>query len=115
MEEISHVFLGHQPSRLKVLATNKSGRSVARDYRAADEEAAYATGAAALGAMIIAASLAFGRAGAWPRWASWLGVLVGILAIAAIAFFTQFLFLLWVLIVSLVLFFRPAVGTPLAG
>lgn len=48
MEEISHVFLGHQPSRLKVLATNKSGRTVARDYRNADEEAAYATGAAAL-------------------------------------------------------------------
>jgi hypothetical protein len=48
MEEISHVFLGHQPSRLKVLATNKRGRTVARDYRRADEEAAYATGAAAL-------------------------------------------------------------------
>jgi len=48
MEEISHVFLGHQPSRLKVLASNKSGRTVARDYRRADEEAAYATGAAAL-------------------------------------------------------------------
>ena len=48
MEEISHVFLGHQPSRLKVLATNKSGSAVARDYRHADEEAAYATGAAAL-------------------------------------------------------------------
>ncbi|MEP6743159.1 MAG: ImmA/IrrE family metallo-endopeptidase [bacterium] len=48
MEEISHVFLGHQPSRLKVLVTNKRGRTVARDYRSADEEAAYATGAAAL-------------------------------------------------------------------
>jgi hypothetical protein len=48
MEEVSHVFLGHQPSRLKVLATNKSGRTVARDYRHSDEEAAYATGAAAL-------------------------------------------------------------------
>lgn len=48
MEEISHVFLGHQPSRLKILATNKRGRTVARDYRKADEEAAYATGAAAL-------------------------------------------------------------------
>ncbi len=48
MEEISHVFLGHQPSRLKVLATNEQGRTVARDYRASDEEAAYATGAAAL-------------------------------------------------------------------
>ena len=48
MEEISHVFLGHQPSRLKVLASNKKGRQVAREYRDADEEAAYATGAAAL-------------------------------------------------------------------
>ncbi len=48
MEEISHVFLGHQPSRLKVLATNKRGQAVARDYRSADEEEAYATGAAAL-------------------------------------------------------------------
>jgi hypothetical protein len=48
MEEVSHVFLGHQPSRLKVLASNKSGRTVARDYRHRDEEAAYATGAAAL-------------------------------------------------------------------
>ncbi|MEP6717918.1 MAG: ImmA/IrrE family metallo-endopeptidase [bacterium] len=48
MEEISHVFLGHQPSRLKVLASNKNGRTVARDYRHVDEEAAYATGAAAL-------------------------------------------------------------------
>jgi hypothetical protein len=48
MEEISHVFLGHQPSRLKVLATKTNGRTVARDYRNADEEAAYATGAAAL-------------------------------------------------------------------
>lgn len=48
MEEISHVFLGHQPSRLKVLSKNKRGETVARDYRNADEEAAYATGAAAL-------------------------------------------------------------------
>jgi Zn-dependent peptidase ImmA (M78 family) len=48
MEEISHVFLGHQPSRLKVVAENESGRTISRDYRKADEEAAYATGAAAL-------------------------------------------------------------------
>jgi hypothetical protein len=48
MEEVSHVFLGHQPSRLKVVAETKSGRTIARDYRHADEEAAYATGAAAL-------------------------------------------------------------------
>ena len=48
MEEISHVFLGHQPSRLKVVAENENGRTISRDYRKADEEAAYATGAAAL-------------------------------------------------------------------
>ena len=48
MEEISHVFLGHQPSRLKIAAKDSRGRSISRDYRKADEEAAYATGAAAL-------------------------------------------------------------------
>ena len=69
MEEISHVFLGHQPNRLAVIgrnptvregATNRLGRnptvregaatlaSAARDYNKSDEEAAYAVGAAAL-------------------------------------------------------------------
>ena len=48
MEEVSHVFLGHQPSRLKVVAETREGRTVSREYRKADEEAAYATGAAAL-------------------------------------------------------------------
>lgn len=48
MEEISHVFLGHQPTKLKVVHEDSSGRNVSRDYRKADEEAAYGTGAAAL-------------------------------------------------------------------
>lgn len=48
MEEIAHVFLGHQPSRLKVVAQDERGRTVARDYRKTDEEAAYGVGAAAL-------------------------------------------------------------------
>ena len=48
MEEISHVFLGHQPSKLKVVAADETSQTVSRDYRKADEEAAYATGAAAL-------------------------------------------------------------------
>ena len=48
MEEIAHVFLGHQPSRLKIVAESVGGRTISRDYRTADEEAAYATGAAAL-------------------------------------------------------------------
>jgi len=34
-------FLGHQPSRLKVVAENEDGRTISRDYRKADEEAAY--------------------------------------------------------------------------
>lgn len=68
MEEISHVFLGHQANRLAVVVTSerkKEKRSstpvsplpkgegttpkiLARDYNKADEEAAYAVGAAAL-------------------------------------------------------------------
>lgn len=48
MEEISHVFLGHKPSRLAVNNTNKKGNSIARDYHAEIEEEAYGTGAAAL-------------------------------------------------------------------
>jgi len=48
MEEVSHVFLGHKPSRLKVVAETQNGQTVSREYRKADEEAAYATGAAAL-------------------------------------------------------------------
>jgi hypothetical protein len=48
MEEISHVFLGHKPSRLAIEAKNKEGKVIARDYNAAIEEEAYSTGAAAL-------------------------------------------------------------------
>lgn len=48
MEEISHVFLGHQPDRLKIVAEDAHGRTSSRDYKKADEEEAYATGAAAL-------------------------------------------------------------------
>ena len=38
----------------------------------------------------------------------WLGIVAGILSIASIVFFPQFLYLLWVLIVSIVMFLRPA-------
>lgn len=48
MEEISHVFLGHQPSRLAVETRDKNGEVRARDYNHAIEEEAYSTGAAAL-------------------------------------------------------------------
>jgi hypothetical protein len=70
----------------------------------------HATGAVGLGAMIIAASLAFMWGGVWPSWAGWVGVAVGVLSLASIAFFPQFLFLLWILVVSIVIFLqsRPA-------
>jgi len=48
MEEVSHVFLGHKPSRLAIENKNKEGKTIARDYRQEIEEEAYGTGAAAL-------------------------------------------------------------------
>ena len=48
MEEISHVFLGHKPSRLAIRRKDKTGKIVARDYNHDIEEEAYSTGAAAL-------------------------------------------------------------------
>ena len=48
MEEICHVFLGHQPNRLSVVIKDSRGKVMNRDYRKADEEEAYAVGAAAL-------------------------------------------------------------------
>ena len=48
MEEVCHVFLGHKANRLSIVAKNKHGKTVARDYNDEDEEAAYAVGAAAL-------------------------------------------------------------------
>lgn len=48
MEEICHVFLGHQANRLAVVTTDKDGKQLSRDYNDADEEAAYSIGAAAL-------------------------------------------------------------------
>ncbi|MFN2454246.1 MAG: ImmA/IrrE family metallo-endopeptidase [Pyrinomonadaceae bacterium] len=48
MEEVCHVFLGHRANRLHIVAETGDGKTVARDYNEADEEAAYAVGAAAL-------------------------------------------------------------------
>lgn len=48
MEEISHVFLGHKPSKLSVTTYNKFGKPIAREYQADVEEEAYSVGAAAL-------------------------------------------------------------------
>jgi IrrE N-terminal-like domain len=57
MEEISHVFLGHKPNRLATIveaekpsdiSSESPRKMLAREYNHADEEAAYAIGAAAL-------------------------------------------------------------------
>lgn len=55
MEEVAHVFLGHQPNRLAAVGRSpavrdgaSTGKMVAREYNHADEEAAYAIGAASL-------------------------------------------------------------------
>jgi hypothetical protein len=71
----------------------------------------HASGAAGLAAMIIAASLAFMWARAWPSWAGWVGVVIGILTLASIAFFPDFLFLAWILVVSIALFRRESRAT----
>ena len=82
MEEVAHVFLGHQPNRLAIINEQGSeirdetptktsassrnpsagrSRTMARDYNHDDEEAAYAVGAAAL--IPYAALRGFVRAG----------------------------------------------------
>lgn len=48
MEEICHVFLGHQPNRLSVVTKDARGKVMSRDYRKTDEEEAYGVGAAGL-------------------------------------------------------------------
>ncbi len=48
MEEVAHVFLGHAPNRLAVVARESARKTLARDYDHDDEEAAYAIGSAAL-------------------------------------------------------------------
>jgi IrrE N-terminal-like domain len=48
MEEVCHILLGHRANRLAIMARNDQGKVIARDYNNADEEAAFAVGAAAL-------------------------------------------------------------------
>jgi hypothetical protein len=48
MEEISHVVLGHTPSRIHGVRISEEERAKFRDYNAAQEEAAYGVGSAAL-------------------------------------------------------------------
>jgi hypothetical protein len=76
----------------------------------------HATGGAGAAAMIIAATLAFMRAGAIPKWSGWVGIVLGVLALASIIFFPQAAIGIWLLAVSIWLFVRSprdnAVATP---
>lgn len=69
----------------------------------------HSAGGAAIGAMMIAASLATLAAPRMPRWASWLGVLAGISAIISIFFIPWFVIAVW-LVVASVLVFRAHVA-----
>ena len=68
----------------------------------------HATGGAALGVMILAASIAFIRSGVVPKWAGWLGVVVALAAVVTIFFLTAFVWMLWIVIVAIVLFWKGA-------
>lgn len=48
MEEICHVFLGHQPNKLSIVTKDDRGKVMSREYRKTDEEEAYGVGAACL-------------------------------------------------------------------
>ena len=66
----------------------------------------HAPGGAGAAAMIIAATLAFMRAGVIPKWSGWVGIVLGILALASIIFFPQAAIGIWLLVVSIWLFMR---------
>lgn len=71
----------------------------------------HATGGAALGVMILAASIAFIRSGVVPKWAGWLGVVAALAALATIIFLPAFLWLTWIVVVSVVLFVKGSGAT----
>lgn len=66
----------------------------------------HATGGAGASLMIIAATLAFWRAGAIRPWMGWLGMIAGLLALVSILFFPQAAVGIWILVVSGALFVR---------
>lgn len=76
----------------------------------------HATGGAALGMMILAASIAFIRSGVVPKWAGWLGIIAALAGVASVLFISVFVWLLWILVVALVLFWKgTSAGSRPAG
>ena len=96
-------------SAVKTMSDDTYQHRVYPELIHAADDASYvihASGGAALGVMILAASIAFIRSGVVPKWAGWLGIPAVIAAVATIAFVTVFVWLLWILIVAIVLFWK---------
>lgn len=72
----------------------------------------HSAGSVAIGALIIATSVATMRAGLIPGWAGWVGVLFGILALGSIAFFPQALVAIWLLVAGIAVFRSAAPPAP---
>jgi hypothetical protein len=72
----------------------------------------HAAGGAALGVMILAASIAFIRSGGRSRWFGWLGIIVVLAALATISFIGAIVWMGWIVIASLILFWKGAAADP---
>ena len=68
------------------------------------------SGGAAMGAMILATSLAIFAFGFLPRWVGWFGVVASVAAIFSIFFFTMLVWLLWIAVASVLLSMRARSG-----
>jgi hypothetical protein len=64
----------------------------------------HSAGGVAVGAMMIAASLATLATTRMPRWAAWLGVLAGVSAIVSIFLIPWFVIAVWLVIASVIVF-----------
>jgi hypothetical protein len=67
----------------------------------------HASGGVAIGAMMIASSLAASKGGLIPNWACVIGVIFGVLALLMIFFLPLFTTAIWILVVSVLLFRVP--------
>jgi hypothetical protein len=66
----------------------------------------HSAGGAAVGAMMVAASLAALRGIGVPRWLGWLGVLAGLVAVVSIFFLPWFVIAAWLVVASVMLVWR---------
>jgi hypothetical protein len=66
----------------------------------------HSAGGAAVGAMMVATSIAALRARALPAWVGWLSVLAGLVAVVSIFFIPWFVIAVWLVVASLILVWR---------